>query len=118
MFIAVLFTIAMTWKQHKCLSIDKWVKKISICLYIYIYTYYIYIFFPESASDQELACQCKRHKRWDLIPGTLAWEDPLEEGMTIHSSILAWRIPWIEETGELSSIESYWNITQSLKRMK
>ena len=42
MFIAVLFTIAMTWKQHKCLSIDKWVKKISICLYIYIHTTYIY----------------------------------------------------------------------------
>ena len=32
---------------------------------------------------------------------SLGWEDPLEEGMTIHSSILAWRIPWIEETGEL-----------------
>ena len=29
----------------------------------------------------------------------LSWEDPLEEGMTIHSSILAWRIPWIEEPG-------------------
>ena len=25
------------------------------------------------------------------------WEGPLEEGMTIHSSILAWRIPWTEE---------------------
>jgi len=29
----------------------------------------------------------------------LAWEDPLEEGMTTHSSILAWRIPWTEEAG-------------------
>ena len=26
--------------------------------------------------------------------GSLGWEDPLEKGMTIHSSILAWRIPW------------------------
>ena len=25
------------------------------------------------------------------------WEDPLEEGMATHSSILAWRIPWKEE---------------------
>ena len=25
---------------------------------------------------------------------SLGWEDPLEEGKTIHSSILAWRIPW------------------------
>ena len=36
-----------------------------------------------------------------LIPG---WEDPLEEGMTTHSSILAWRIPWTEEPGGLWSI--------------
>ena len=28
-----------------------------------------------------------------LIPATLGWEDPLEEGMATHSSILAWRIP-------------------------
>ena len=32
------------------------------------------------------------------------WEDPLEEGMAIHSSILAWRIPWQEEPGGLHSI--------------
>ena len=29
----------------------------------------------------------------------LCWEDPLEEGMATHSSILAWRIPWTEEPG-------------------
>ena len=29
----------------------------------------------------------------------LGWEDPLEESMATHSSILAWRIPWIEEPG-------------------
>ena len=29
------------------------------------------------------------------------WEDPLEEGMAIHSSIFAWRIPWPEEPGGL-----------------
>ena len=28
---------------------------------------------------------------------SLDWEDPLEEGMAAHSSILAWRIPWTEE---------------------
>ena len=31
----------------------------------------------------------------------LSWEDPLEESMATHSSILAWRIPWIEEPGRL-----------------
>ena len=30
---------------------------------------------------------------------SLGWEDPLEMGMTIHSSILAWRITWTEEHG-------------------
>ena len=36
-----------------------------------------------------------------LPPG---WEDPLEEDMATHSSILAWRIPWTEELGRLQSI--------------
>ena len=35
----------------------------------------------------------------------LVWEDPLEEGMATHSSILAWRIPWTEEPGGLQSME-------------
>ena len=32
---------------------------------------------------------------------SLDWEDPLEKGMTTHSSILAWKIAWAEEPGEL-----------------
>ena len=35
-----------------------------------------------------------------------SWEDPLEKGMTTHSSILAWRIPRTEEPGGLQSIGS------------
>ena len=38
-----------------------------------------------------------------LIPGS---EDPLEKGMATHSSILAWRIPWIKEPGRLQSMGS------------
>ena len=34
---------------------------------------------------------------------SLDWEDPLEEGMATHSSILAWRIAWTEEPGRLQS---------------
>ena len=37
---------------------------------------------------------------------SLSQEDPLEEGMATHSSIIAWRIPWTEEPGGLQSIES------------
>ena len=36
----------------------------------------------------------------------LGWEDPLEEGMSTHSSILAWEIPWTGEPGELQSMGS------------
>ena len=35
---------------------------------------------------------------------SLAQEDPLEEGMATHSSILAWKIPWTEEPGRLQSM--------------
>ena len=44
---------------------------------------------------------------------SLSQEDPLEEGMATHSSILAWRIPWTEEHGGLPSLGS-----QSQKRLK
>ena len=37
---------------------------------------------------------------WVRFP---SWEDPLEECMATHSSILAWRIPWTEEPGGLQS---------------
>ena len=37
---------------------------------------------------------------------SLGWEDPLEEGMATHSSILAQRIPWTEEPGRLQSMDS------------
>ena len=36
----------------------------------------------------------------------LGWEDPLEEVMATHSSILAWRLPWTEEAGGLQSLGS------------
>ena len=35
---------------------------------------------------------------------SLGWNDALEKGMAIHSSTLAWRIPWTEETGRLQSM--------------
>ena len=37
---------------------------------------------------------------------SLAWEDPLEEGMATHPRILAWRSPQIEELGGLQSMGS------------
>ena len=45
---------------------------------------------------------------------SLRWEDPLEEGMAIHSSILAWRIPWTEDPGRLPStgLQSWTRVKQ------
>ena len=37
---------------------------------------------------------------------SLGGDDPLEKGIATHSSILAWRIPWTEEPGRLSSMGS------------
>ena len=37
---------------------------------------------------------------------SLGWEDPLEKEMANHSSILAWKISWIEEPGGLQSMGS------------
>ena len=37
---------------------------------------------------------------------SLGWEDPLEEGIGTHSSILAWEIPWTKEPGRLQPMES------------
>ena len=48
---------------------------------------------PGGSEDKASACSAG-------APGSsLCREDPLEKGMAIHSSILAWRIPWTEEPG-------------------
>ena len=61
--------------------------------------------FPGGASGKEPACQCKRQERHRAR--VLGQEDPLEEGMATYSSILAWRMPWTEEPGELLPIGSH-----------
>ena len=55
--------------------------------------------FPGGAGGKEPACQFRRCRF-----GSLGQKDPLEEGMATQSSILAWRIVWIEEAGGLWSI--------------
>ena len=43
---------------------------------------------------------------WETWVPSLGREDPLEKEMATHSSILAWRVPWMEEPGGLQSMES------------
>ena len=61
---------------------------------------------PVLVASASLVAQRLKH-----LPGkletqvqSLCWEDPLEKEMATHSSILAWRIPWIEEPGRLQSM--------------
>ena len=44
---------------------------------------------------------------WETWVQSLGWEDPLEEGMATHSSVLAWRIPGTGEPSGLPSIGSH-----------
>ena len=58
---------------------------------------------PWWCSGKESTCQCGRHRR---CSPPLGQEDPLEEEMAMHSSILAWRIPRTEESGGLQPMGS------------
>ena len=54
--------------------------------------------FPGSSDGKESDCNVGD------LGLTRGWEDPLEKGRASHSSILAWRIPWTEDSGRLQSI--------------
>ena len=45
-----------------------------------------------------------RDVRWAQ---SLDWKDPLKDSMATHFSVLAWRIPWTQESSELQSIVSH-----------
>ena len=87
------------------------------CLVIYSETYYTSIWDSRSGSVFPLihffiniSLKTLNGKEYSCNAGptrdassTLGREDPLEEGMATHSSILAWRIPWANEAGRLQS---------------
>ena len=64
---------------------------------LYMFTIYYYGF-PGGLDGKNLPAMQETQVR------SLGWEDPLKKGMATHSSILAWRIPWTEESGRLQSI--------------
>ena len=69
---------------------------ICVCVYIYIY---IYFFFYRASLVAQLVQNLPAVlETWVQ---SLGQEDPLEKWMATHSSILAWRIPWTEESGRL-----------------
>ena len=76
-----------------------------VCVYIYIYMcVYIYI----CITKPSLMAQMVKHlpAMWETWVQSLGREDPLEKEMATQSSILAWKIPWMEKPGRPQSMES------------
>ena len=90
LFASILF------KTHLCLHMHKY-------MYIWLLDY-IFCYIRSSLVVQLVKNPPAMQETWVR---SLGWEGPLEEGMTTHSSILAWRIPWTEEPGGLQSMGSH-----------
>jgi len=73
---------------------------LSLLLFVWFCVYHLYLPFgyPGGTSSKGPACQCRRQ---ETQVQSLGQDDPLEEGMATHSSVLAWRIPRTEEPGGL-----------------
>ena len=76
---------------------------VCVCINIYIDTRTHVYSFPGGSVVKNLPAVQETKETCIL---SLGWEDPLEKEMATHSSILAWEIPWIEESGGLQSMGS------------
>ena len=82
------------YKRKMSKDIKKWLYRIDLL------ALFVFLDLPGGSDGKTSACKLETWV-WSL-----GWEDPLEEGMATHSSILAWRIPWTEEPGKLQSMGS------------
>ena len=75
---------------------------------MFIQTLFFFFFCPLMRQRASLVTQMAKNLpvMWETQVWSLGWEDPLEEGIATHFSILAQRIPWTEEIGRLQSIGS------------
>ena len=81
-----------------------WIEYLVISLYLPFFK--ILCQFPNSASSLVAQMVKNLPAMWEIWVQSLGWEDPLEEGMATHTSILAWRIPCSEEPGWVQSMGS------------
>ena len=89
MLTAALLTKAKTSKQSKYALKDEWIKKLYPLIHLYTHTYIIYIYMYIH-----------------IYLYTHMYIHILEKEMAIHSSTLAWKIPWMEEPDRLQSMGS------------
>ena len=79
----------------------------SFFLYFFLLTRYcIHQGFPSSSVIKNLSAVKYLPAMQDIWVRTLAGEDPLEEGITAHSSVLAWEMAWTEEPSGVQSMGS------------
>ena len=71
------------------------------CIFLQKIRLYVYVGFPGGASGKESTCNTGDIRDTSSIPGSRRGP---QGGMATQSSILAWRIPWTEEPGRLSSM--------------
>ena len=71
---------------------------------------YVHIYNCTEVSTVRISVVAQMVKRlstmWETWVQSLGWEDPLEKEMAIHSSTIAWKIPWTEQPGRLQSMRS------------
>ena len=70
---------------------------------MFIYLFFLLLLFWASLVAQLVKNPPAMRQTWVR---SLGWDDPLEEGMATHASILAWKIPWTEEPSRLRSMGS------------
>ena len=83
----------------------EWLLSLSVTFsrFIHAVTGFYSLLWPNPLVAQMLKNPPAMQETWAR---SLSWEDPLEKGMTIHSNILAWRIPWTEEPVRLQFMGS------------
>ena len=83
--------------------LTSWISKWDVLpMTLYVTGQWIFFFFLPIFVAQTIKNVPAMQETWVW---SLGREDPLEEGMATHSSILAWRIPWTEEPGRLQSMK-------------
>ena len=78
--------------------------QLNLCLLLYVDDFNILIIWMQGLHSLVAQMVKNLPAVWEAWVQSLGWEVSLEEGMVTHSSILAWRIPWTEEAGELQSV--------------
>ena len=119
-YIHLLFYIHLLLYIYTFIYIYIYIYKSVVYIHTYMYTYIHIHKYKIPLVTQRLKSLPEMRETWVW---SLGWEDSLKKGMATHSSILVWRIPWMEEPGGLQSMGSQrvgrnWMTSLSLSSIK